>query len=484
MKLSYQDFEKIIHAGIALTSENNANRLLDSILLKAMEITNCVVSALYLYEDQLLNYRMIKLISGSIFGKNGSSVIMPSLELSEENVCAYCAKQREIVNIPDIAKDQRFDVAFVHNFNVMTGIKVKSMLVIPLENNEKQLIGVLQMMNAQDKDGNIIAFDPQCETIIRSLGSMTAIKLTNIRYLEEIREQLHSFVEALATAIDERTPYNGNHTRKVAEYTMLLAEKVNEKYRAGVFDQYFDDDRKEKLKLAALLHDIGKIVVPRSVMNRATRVDKDMPAIERRFQLLAAYYELDYLKGRITKEEFERQRHKLDDYLKFVHAIDTAKVLSAKDLEKVNQLATEQYVQLNGEIISYITSEEYSSLKIRTGTLSAENRKLMEEHVVMTSKILSKVHFNKHYEMVPVWAGEHHELLDGSGYPKHLKGQELPLETRMLTIADIYDALTATDRPYKDPMPRDQVFAVLRKMAQQGKIDAQLVEWMDEAIEA
>ena len=486
MALTVQDFKDILNVGIQLTVEKDGNKLLNTIVDKGMQITNCDASTLYLYEDDVLKFRIMRTISQNVCrGVDGEPITdIPPVPFKEENVCAYTAIHRKVVNIEDVYHSEEFDFSGPKRYDAMTGFRTQSMLVIPVENNTGDLIGVLQMMNAQDENGNVIPFDPQYEIIIRSLGSLAAIELSNIQYVEEIKEQLHSFVEAMATAIDERTPYNGSHTRKVAEYATILAKKINEKYEAGECEEAFDDERLEKLQLAALLHDIGKMIVPRSVMNRATRMDRDMAALEDRLALLTCYYEIDALKGKITTEEYEEKAALLKDILEFVHRIDNVGFLQQEDFDRVQEIAKMYYEKEDGEKVYYITERERVCLSVRKGTLTDEDRTIMESHVTMTAKILSKVHFNKNYIDVPRWAAEHHEYLNGSGYPNHINGEQLDTETRILAIADIYDALTASDRPYKPPMPKAKACAILHSMVEEGKLEGRFVDWLEEAVMA
>lgn len=484
MGLTVQDFKDILTVGIQLTVEKDDNKLLNTIVEKGMQITNCDASTLYLYEDDVLKFRIMRTISQNVCrGKDGEEITdIPPVPFKEENVCAYTAIHRKVVNIEDVYNSDEFDFSGPKRYDAMTGFRTQSMLVIPVENNTGELIGVLQMMNAQDENGKVIPFDPQYEIIIRSLGSLAAIELTNIQYVQEIKEQLHSFVEAMATAIDERTPYNGSHTRKVAEYATVLATKINEKHQLGETEEFFDDDRMERLQLAALLHDIGKMIIPRSVMNRATRLDGDMAALEDRIALLKCYYEIDYLKQKITEQEYTEKETLLDDIIEFVHRIDNAGFLQQEDFDRVQELAAMYYEKENGEKVYYITEQERVCLSVRKGTLTDEDRKIMESHVTMTAKILSKVHFNKNYLDVPRWAAEHHEYLNGSGYPNHISGEQLDVETRILAIADIYDALTASDRPYKPPMPKAKACAILHSMVEEGKLEERFVDWLEEAV--
>ena len=485
VKHSYIDFEKILNIAIELSTEKNTDRLMADILEKGMQITRCDAATLYLYQNNQLEFKVMKTISLNVSrGMNGEKILdVPPVPIREENVCAYAAIHRSVLNIADVNHSSKFDFSGPRNYDQLTGYHTKSMLVVPLTDSNDEILGVLQMLNAQDEEGNVIAFDMDDEIIIRSLGSLAAIAMSNLRYQSEIKRELRSFVEAMATAIDEKFPYNGAHTRNVARVALLLAEEVNEKYRNGETDEYFDSDRKEKLELAALFHDIGKIVIPRSIMNRAKRLDdKDLNAIKERFELLSCYFKIDYLEHSITKEEYESRCEVLQDALDLIAKIDGHGYLEDEDYEAVQCLASRSYVKKDGSTICYLTDRERECLSIRSGTLTDDMRQLIESHVDKTAKLLSKVYFTKNYSMVPKWAEQHHEFLDGTGYPKGLKAEDLSIEVRILTITDIYDALTSRDRPYKKPVPSDEAIEILYDMAEQGKIDKILVQWLKEAL--
>lgn len=483
MHLQYEDFEKIINIGISLSTEKDRNRLLMAILDNGMEITNCDASTLYLYEDDKLVFKFMRTLSKGINrGMEEPIEDLPPVPMKEENVCSYAAIHREVVNIPDVYASSRFDFSGPRQYDSLTGYRTQSQLVVPLENNENELIGVLQLINAADESGNVIAFDEQYELIIRSLGAMAAIELTNLSYVEALKTQIYSFVEALTTALEERTPYNALHTRNVERYASLLADHINALHNQGMCEEYFEPGRKEQLMLAALIHDIGKMVIPLSIMNKATRLDQEIGRVDDRFKLLRTLYEVDMLRGRITQAEYEQKEAELREELAFIHEIDTVGYVDDDAYAHIQQLAEKQHVSADGTVLPYLTEREVSCLSIRSGTLTTEERKEMENHVVMTSKILDKVKFYPGFSMVPKWVGSHHEYLDGSGYPNHLAGEELDFETRLLTVVDIYDALAATDRPYKKPIPRQKAIEILRGMAEKGKVDLRLVEWLDEAL--
>ncbi len=484
IKPTNAELKRILNIGIKLSTEKNRDHLLAFILESGMDITHCDASTLYLFEEGKLHFKIMKTLSQNISrGVDGEPIDnMPPVPMTERNVCSYAALHREIINIPDVYNDTRFDFSGPKKYDALTGYHTQSLLVIPIENNEEELIGVLQLLNAMDENGTVIPFDAEYEIIIRSLGAQAAIEMTNLKYVQEVKRQLRSFVEAMSTAIDERTPYNGSHTRKVAEYAGLIADYINKQHMAGECEECFDENRKDKLELAALLHDIGKMVVPLSIMNRATRLDRELGTVETRFRLIEAYYTIDHMKGKLNEAEYKERIDYLRASMDFIHRIDGKGVLDDADYERVQELAQHVYTGDAGETLSYLTKRERDRLSIRKGTLTEDDRRQMEYHVVMTEKILGKVWFNKNYEDIPRWAASHHEMLDGSGYPRHLKAEDLELETRMITVADVYDALTARDRPYKKPVSQEKALGILKGMADEGKLDSRLVDYLAAAV--
>ena len=480
--LSRDKLEKIVDTGTILMTEKDKERLLGLLLDSAMEITGCDAATLYLWRENGLEFARMKTLSMNISrGEGGAPIDLPPVALDEKNVCAYAALNRKLVNVADVYGGDSFDFSGPKEYDALTGYRTKSMLVIPLEETRGDVIGVLQLMNAMDDTGQIVPFQKDDEYVIRALGSQTAVSVNNMLYLEELKEQLYSFVSAFVTTVDERTPYNGSHTRKVSVYAALIADWINRKHEDGSCDDFFDENRKEQLVLAAALHDIGKIVIPLSIMNKASRLGDRLNDIEQRFRLLSAYSEIDMLRGQITEEENESVRTYLADSLDFIREVNQYGFLAEDRHARVCQIAAKTY-QHGDEVIPYLTHEEEECLLVRKGTLTAAERDQMESHVVMTEKILEQVHFSKHYSNVPRFAAAHHELLDGSGYPRNMKADELELEMRILAVADIYDALVATDRPYKRPMPQERAFVILYSMAEEGKLERRLVTYLQEAL--
>lgn len=482
--LNREELKEIIDVGITLTTEKNKIRLIESILEKAIKLSNCDAGTLYLYRNDRLEYMVRKIVSqGIVEGGSEGVILLPPISMSEENVCSYAAIHKELINLTDISHHTQFDFLDLKRNDLLTGYHTESMLVVPMEDGMGELMGVLQLINAMDVDGKIISFSEEDEFIIRSLSSQAGVAIANMMYVEEIKFQLYSFVEAFATAVDAQTPYNALHARKVTSYVGILADYINKKHKQGLCEEYFDENRKEQLVLAAALHDIGKMTIPLSVMNKATRLDTHLAEIEKRMELLLAYYQIDLLKGRITQETYEEMCELIQEVLEFVHKVNNAGILDDGQIAYAEELATRFYEKEDGEVIPFLTDYEWECLMIRRGTLTEAERRQMEGHAEMTAKILEKVHFSRHYKNVARFAYSHHELLDGSGYPNHLKGEELELEVKILAIADIYDALIARDRPYKKPIPKEKAFEILQEMAEDGKLDKKLVDWLAEALE-
>lgn len=483
MKFTERQYEEILEMGILLTVEKNHNRLFEMIMENAMNITNCDGGTLYLYKDGKLHFKIMRTVSLGIYqGGDGEIIDMPPVPLREENVCAYSAIHEEIVNIADVYHSEKFDFSGPRKYDALTGYHTRSMLVIPLKSRNGELIGVLQLINAMEKD-QIVPFDPDYEKVVLSLASQASISISNLRYLREIKDMMYSYVATMSTIIDARTPYNGSHTKNVTEYVSGFVDYLNKEYAAGRFGEHFDENRKEQLVLAASLHDIGKMSIPLSIMNKSTKLVRRLDDIAVKFKLLKSYYKVDFYENRISEEECEEKCRYLEEAETLVREVNELPDLPDELEPKIRELAGKVYHSAEGEEIPYLSEEEADCLLIKRGTLTPAERKVMETHVVITSEILSKINFSIHYSDVPRWVGAHHEFLDGSGYPNHLTAEQMPTEIRILSLVDIFEALIAVDRPYKKPMPLEKAFEILTSMAEEGKLDQKLVAMFQDYIQ-
>jgi len=473
--------EELLNIGIALSAEKNHTRLLERILREARRITNADAGTLYLCEHDRLVFKIIHNDTLGIYqGGQGEPVVLPPVPLDPANVSSWVAINKKSVNIPDVYTADNFDFSGPKKYDAITGYRTGSMLVVPLENYEGEVIGVLQLLNAKNEQGQTIPFDPELEKIVFSLASQAAVSLTNMQYLEEIDNLFHSFVQVMATAIDARTPYNVNHTRNIARLAAKFAVYLDSLTGGPFSNEKFPESRTVQLVMAAWLHDIGKVAIPLSVMDKPSRLGQRIEFVRQRLDLVENRLIRSFLEkklaGAISREQEEEHQQQLD------------RLSQARELiEKANNPATFVDQDLTRELaglarweplpgVRLLTAEELKCLSVPRGTLTDEERKIMESHVTVAQRMLEKIRFNSRYKDVPAWALCHHELLDGTGYPQGLKDAEIPLEARILTILDVYDALTAADRPYKKAMPVQAALNILEKMAEEGKLDTQLVE--------
>lgn len=477
------ELEKVLNIGIALSAEKDPNRLFGLIVNTAMELTSSDGGTLYICKDDMLHFRIMKTLSkGFNRGEAGDVIDIPPVPLKKENICAYAAISGKSLNIEDVYNSNDFDFSGPKRYDAINQYHTQSMVAIPLTNQEGTTIGVLQLINATDASGNIRPFTAKEEQILLALASQTAIALSNMQYVEELNQQLWSFTEAMTEAIDARTPYNASHTRKVAEYSGMIADHINKLHEQGSEAFFFTKEHREQLVMAALLHDIGKLVIPGAVMNKATRLGEKYEKVMDRLEWFRLNIEVDHFRGVLSNAEWEKQSAQAIKAKEIVDKVNGAGFVPDDVFAALTEVL--QYTYKQGDtVIPYFTEEEKNSLLIRKGTLTAEERKIMESHVVMTERILSKVHFNRFFKDARIWAARHHECINGEGYPNGIAGDELSLEVRILAVADICDALLASDRPYKKPLPKDKAFAIMHDMAKEGRIEGYLVDYLEACLE-
>lgn len=400
-------------------------------------------------------------------GGHDSSIELPPVPLEERYACAWAALRRDKINIPDIRADQRFDFSGSLRYDEMTGYRTVSMLVIPMLNDRGALIGVMQLINALDGEGKVIPFEKEEELLIAAIASQAAISITNIQYTNQISTLLNSLVQALSTAVDERSAYTGNHTRRMVRLAGLFLDWLAETGHPWSFSQ----ERRSAFLMSVWLHDIGKLTIPLEVMDKATRLGDRKLELLNRLRFIGVLDRVALLEGKISPEEWSKRNHHREEIRDFILEIDGGRPLSDADRERVEKIAGLTYIDENRETHPWITDTERDCLLIGKGTLTQSERAVMESHVVMTKRILDQVTFPPAYEKVPAWVAAHHEFLNGSGYPEHMTAEAIAPEARLLTILDVFEALTAKDRPYKGPMPAEKAFLTLHDMAEKGQID-------------
>ena len=490
--MSQDILKKVLEVGISLSAEKDFNRLLEKILINVMEITNCDAGTLYLLNDSKLHFKIMRNDTLKTYqGGDGKESGLPPVPLTRSSVCALSIIEDKTIVIDDVRNCSEYDLTGPIKYDAITGYYTCSMLVVPMKNRSGEQIGVLQLINAKDENNQVVGFIKEMVPVVESLASEAAIAIQNARYVDEIRGLFQSFVQVMSSAVDERTPYNLTHTTHMAEYGGRFVDYVNKRCRENGKEEAFDAAHKEELLMSIWLHDIGKLVTPLGVMNKDARLRPEQAtAIGHRMEKVELWTEIRALKGEISEEEKNEALAEVEKLRNLVAVVDHAGFIRDEIMAELEAAKNATYTDLAGEKHLWFSEEEYTALTIRKGTLSAAERGIMEGHVVVTDKLLSKINFSVDLSHVREWASSHHELLDGSGYPNRLSGDQIPYEVRMITILDIFDALVADDRPYKPGMPIEKALGILTTMAEkEGKLDPQLTRlfiegrcWEKEAV--
>ncbi|MBQ2880142.1 MAG: GAF domain-containing protein [Anaerotignum sp.] len=465
--------DKLLEIGIALSREKDDDKLLGLILHEAMEMTACDGGTLYIYDGESLRFHiMITKSMNTYKGGKNDPVDLPPVPMRRSHVCACSAMEKKLINIPDVYEHtEEYDFSGPKNYDSMTGYRTKSMLVVPMEDEYGDVIGVLQLINAKDEKGETIPFEAGYEKVISSLASQAAICLTNMKHSREIMELLDSFVRVMSTAIDARTPYNANHTKNMVRYGGNFLQYL----RDTNHEWQMDEQQEKEFLMSVWLHDIGKLVIPLGVMDKETRLGNRLSEVEHRFEKIKLLTELSHAKGEITAEELETELTLLSEGRETILKANRAGFLPDETMEEVQKIANRTFRDTDGSERAWLTGEELTCMMIRKGTLSEAERRIMQSHVEMTEKFLNEVHFPKRFSNVTRWASSHHELLNGKGYPRNLAKDDIEKEVRLLSILDIFDALTARDRPYKPPMPVEKALFVLQDMVKFGELDGDIL---------
>ena len=471
--MTQEAMKKVLQAGVMLSSERDQNHLLDVVLASVMELANCDAGTLYLLDGDALCFKIMHTNSlGTHSGGDGKDPDMPPVPLRRENVCAFSFLEGRTIRVEDVHTSTEYDFSGPIRYDAITGYHTQSMLVVPMRNREGEKLGVIQLINALDEEGNVQAFPEDMILALESVTSQAAVTIQNVRYMKEIRELFQSFVRVMSAAVDERSPYNANHSRRMAEFCGRFVDYLNR--QTG--EPLFSHRHKEELVMSVWLHDIGKVTTPLEVMNKPERLYEVQKAdIRHRMETIRLLGKVSLLEGRLSAGELETLDKETREAEETIWKISAAGFLPDERLAWLEEISRRTYIDGEGQERPWLTEEERALLSIRKGTLSAEERKIMESHVTVTDKLLSQIKFSNDLSHVREWAAAHHELLNGSGYPNHLEAGAIPMEVRIITILDVFDALVADDRPYKPGMPVERALSILDAMAnKEGKLDPDL----------
>ena len=499
-----QRLEQLNAIGASLSAERDINRLLETILTAAKSITRADGGTLYrVADDRTLRFEIMRTSSLKYYlgGTTGNAVPFYPIQLYRDGkpnhsmIAAYVALTGETVNIPDAYTAEGFDFSGTRAFDSKTGYRSKSFLTVPMRNHENEIIGVLQLINAHDPDtGEIVPFSSSDQRLTESLASQAAIALTNRMLINQLEELFESFINLINSAIDEKSPYTGGHCQRVPTLTMMLADAATDSKEGPLAEFEMSEKDRYELKIAGLLHDCGKVTTPVHVVDKATKLETifdRIHLIETRFEVLKRDAEIELLKARaelaersapmVEREAAEaryRERvRELNEDRSFLRACNIGvESMREEDAERVRMIARYRWTDSAGYEANFLTEDEVKNLTIRSGTLTPEERQVINHHIVATIRMLESLPWPRHLKNVPEYAGGHHERMDGKGYPKGLTREQMSVQARVMGISDIFEALTAKDRPYKRGKTLSESLEILGRFKQSGHIDPDLFD--------
>ncbi|MCF6247452.1 MAG: HD domain-containing protein [Desulfobacula sp.] len=495
-----REISEMTAIGKALSTGKNISVLLEMILSIARRFSKADGGTLYLVDDmnKYLKFHVIQNESLNI-KKEGSQIDLPGVALFNKdktpnlsNVSSYVFHTGEIVNIKDVYQTKRFHFDGTKEFDKALKYKSKSMVVIPMKNHEDDTFGILQLINATDAlSKKTIPFSLEVQEKATALASQASMILTQQTLIFEMKELFEAFIRAIAVSIDEKSKHTGGHIQRVTQLAIMIAEKINQD-QVFFKDTMLSEDQIDELRIAALMHDTGKITTPDHIIGKSTRLE----TIFDRIELIKTRWELfkSNLKLKAAQEKLALSDHtahpekiadidrnlesaiaRLDKEFNFLSFINSNKAhLENEHLEQLKAIQNKSY-EIENHVVPYLTDDEIENLSIQKGTLTHKERDIINSHAYVTEKILNKLPWPRKLSKIPAIAGAHHEKLDGSGYPLHIDGKNLNIQARILAVADIFEALSAQDRPYKNPMSLSQTVKVLKSLGDTNKIDKDIV---------
>jgi HD-GYP domain-containing protein (c-di-GMP phosphodiesterase class II) len=494
---------ELIHIARAMTTERDVDKLLGVILEKSRFVTGADAGSIYIVEphptDPGKSVLRFKLTQNESVSFDSREFTMP---LSDRSIAGAAALQKRPLNIPDVYDlPQGSTFHFDPSFDGRIGYLTRSMLTVPLISQLDTVIGVIQLINKKrdsgqklltraDVDGQVVAFDQRSEELLSMLAAQAGVSLETAMLYEDIRNLFEGFVKASVEAIESRDPTTSGHSRRVADLTVSLAKVVDTLNTGPYADASFTAGDLRELEYASLLHDFGKIGVREKVLIKARKLyDERLDLVRARFDYVARTVESEVLARKVhaletgaTREhldaldrELAQRRADLDGAWEAVCSANEPTILSSGDFARIEALSRETYVDLRGDVHALLDDEELTCLKVSKGSLTPQEFDEIRSHVSHTYRFLSRIPWGKSLQRVPIIAGAHHERLNGTGYPNRLRAEEIPVQSKMMSVADIYDALTASDRPYKKAVPVERALDILDYSVKDGHLDGDLV---------
>jgi len=511
-----QRLDQLTELSVALGASHETDELLERILMVAKGMTHADGGTLYRPSADGASLCFHISVNDTLGirqgGAHGDRIDIPAVPLFDEqgdknlsSVAAYSANFRLSVNIEDVYQADVFNFSGMRSFDQQRNYHSKSFLTVPMTDHEGELVGVLQLVNAKDPaSGEIRAFSPTDQRFIEALAAQGAVALTNQRLIQQLEDLLEALVNLINIGIDEKSPYTGRHCQFVPELTMMLAEAVHDTESGPLADFRMNDGDRKELWLAGLLHDCGKITTPVHVVDKGTKLETIFDRIHMvgtRFEVLMRDAEIRALKAKLAGGDAAAhaaidaalavELAQLEQDRQFLRVANVGgEGMKPEDQQRVLQIAGYRWTgprvfkkepgaeepPFLREEQDFLTDEEVENLNIRFGTLTELERKEINNHIAVTIRMLESLPWPKHLQNVPEYAGGHHERMDGKGYPRGLTKDQMSVQARIMAIADIFEALTARDRPYKKGKPLSESLRILGNFSLNGHIDPDLFD--------
>jgi HD-GYP domain-containing protein (c-di-GMP phosphodiesterase class II) len=495
-----QRLHLLTELSVALANGSETGELLDRILRVAKSMTDADGGTIYRpsADGRSLCFHIsindtLEIYQGGVSGEPIEIAPVPLFDADGapnlQSVAAYAANTKKSVNIDDVYETDLFNFSGMRAFDKAFGYHSKSFLTVPMANHEGELVGVLQLINAKDPaTGHVKPFSPVDQRFIEALAAQAAVALTTQQLISQLEQLFESLVNLINICIDEKSPYTGRHCQYVPQLTMMLAEAAHAADAGPLAGFSMSEADRKELWLAGLLHDCGKLVTPVHVVDKATKLETIFDRIhlvDTRFEVLLRDAEIRALRRKcepgadhaaIDNELAGEMAALLDDRA-FLRRVNVGgEGMSPADQERVRAIAAYRWTGPGGEERNFLDADEVLNLTVRFGTLTEEERKIINNHIVVSIRMLESLPWPKHLKNVPAYAGGHHERMDGKGYPRGLTREQMPVQARVMAIADIFEALTACDRPYKKGKMLSESMRILGNFSVNGHIDPDLFD--------